>query len=174
MNKIALLYAPKGGSVELSAKKIVDIYDGEVDVFSVDEFDIHEVKNYQNIIMGCSTVGAENWQDASTDNEWDAFFFKLDENKLDLKEKTVAIFGLGNQVLYPDHFVDAMIILKEASEKAGANVIGAVSVEGYDFTNSDSVVDDKFVGLPLDEDTEEEKSNDRIKAWLEAIQGELK
>jgi flavodoxin I len=135
---------------------------------------VSNIKDYDHFIMGCSTVGAENWQDAEADNEWDAFFYELKEKNISLEGKKVAIFGLGNQVLYPDHFVDAMIYLKNKCELLGAKVIGEWPLEGYEFTNSDSVVDGKFVGLPLDEDNEPEKSEERIKAWFDVIAKDIK
>jgi flavodoxin I len=135
---------------------------------------VSNIKDYDHFIMGCSTVGAENWQDAEADNEWDAFFYELKKKNISLEGKKVAIFGLGNQVLYPDHFVDAMIYLKNKCELLGAKVIGEWPLEGYEFTNSDSVVDGKFVGLPLDEDNEPEKSEERIKAWFDVIAKDIK
>lgn len=170
MSKIALLYAPTGGSVEQAANKLYNLYEGvKLNMIEIAGFNVSDLKNYDHFIMGCSTVGAENWQDAEADNEWDALFYQLKEKKISLKGKKVAIFGLGNQILYPDHFVDAMILLKKECENAGAEVIGDWPVEGYEFTNSESIVDGKFVGLPLDEDNEPEKSKERIKAWLKKV-----
>jgi len=175
MSKIALLYATKGGSVEQAAKKIENNFPGvNIDLFEISVLEVSNIKDYDHFIMGCSTVGAENWQDAEADNEWDAFFYELKEKNISLEGKKVAIFGLGNQVLYPDHFVDAMIYLKNKCELLGAKVIGEWPLEGYEFTNSDSVVDGKFVGLPLDEDNEPEKSEERIKAWFDVIAKDIK
>lgn len=170
MSKIALLYAPKGGSVEQAAQKLYKNYKGvNMDMIEISGFNVSHLADYDHFIMGCSTVGAEKWQDAEADNEWDALFYSLKEKNVSLKGKKVAIFGLGNQILYPDHFVDAMIYLKNKSEALGAEVIGEWPNEGFDFTNSDSIVDGKFVGLPLDEDNEAEKSDERINAWLKII-----
>ena len=60
-----------------------------------------------------------------------------------------------------------------AVKTAGANVIGAVSTEGYTFDDSESVVDGKFVGLALDEVNEDDKTDERINAWVEEIQPNL-
>ncbi|MDZ7776237.1 MAG: flavodoxin domain-containing protein [Bacteroidales bacterium] len=152
MSKIALLYAPKGGSVEQAAKKMENNFPGaNINLFEISVLEVSNIQNYDHFIMGCSTVGAENWQDAEADNEWDAFFYELKEKNISLEGKKWLFLDLGNQVLYPDHFVDAMIYLKNKCESLGAKVIGEWPLEGYEFTNSDSVVDGKFVGLPLDE-----------------------
>lgn len=174
MKKIALLYAPKGGSVENAAKKVEKICKQDIDVIEISGFDVRNLENYQNFILGCSTVGAESWKDAEADNEWDAFFHNLEEKNVSLKDNVVAIFGLGNQVLYPDHFVDAMMYLKTEAEKAGANIVGEWPNEGYDFTGSESLIDGKFIGLPLDEDNEPEKSEERIQPWLKKVLKEMK
>ena len=52
-------------------------------------------------------------------------------------------------------------------------MIGAVSTEGYTFDDSESVVDGKFVGLALDEVNEDDKTDERINAWVEEIQPNL-
>ncbi|MCF8338848.1 MAG: flavodoxin [Bacteroidales bacterium] len=174
MSKVALLYAPKGGSVEVAAKRVEKLYDGaQLDVIEISNFDVQNLMAYDHFILGCSTVGAESWEDADSDNEWDRFFHDIEERNISLKGKKVAIFGLGNQILYPEHFVDAMQILKKESEKAGAKVIGYWPTEGYDFTDSEAVVDDKFVGLALDEDNEDELSDQRISEWLKIVKPEL-
>ena len=53
--------------------------------------------------------------------------------------------------------------------KAGANVVGAVSTDGYSFEESEAVRDGKFIGLPLDADNESDKTETRILAWIEQI-----
>ena len=63
-----------------------------------------------------------------------------------------------------------MAEIYNAVKKAGANVIGAVPTEGYTFDDSESVVDGKFVGLALDEVNEDNKTDERIDAWVAEIQ----
>lgn len=61
----------------------------------------------------------------------------------------------------------------DACKAAGANVLPGVSTDGYTFDDSDSVVDGNFVGLALDNVNEEDKTEGRIDAWLEAIKPSL-
>mgnify|MGYP006278151249 CR=1 FL=1 len=174
MSKIALLYAPKGGSVEVAAKRVERLYDStSLDVIEISKIDVRNLADYDHFILGCSTVGAESWEDAEADNEWDRFFNDLENQQISLKGKKVAIFGLGNQVLYPDHFVDAIRTLKEESEKAEAKIIGYWPSKGYDFTDSAAIEGDNFMGLALDEDNEDELSDQRISEWLKNIKPEL-
>ena len=84
----------------------------------------------------------------------------------------VAIFGLGDSSGYADNFCDAMDELKSCFEAQGASVVGAVSTDGYDHTDSKSVAGGKFVGLACDEDNQPDMSEDRVKAWVGQIKGE--
>ena len=59
--------------------------------------------------------------------------------------------------------------LYDAAKEAGANVIGEVSTDGYTFDDSDAIVDGKFVGLALDDINEDDKTDERIDAWLERL-----
>lgn len=63
--------------------------------------------------------------------------------------------------------------LYDAAKEGGANVLEGVSTEGYTFDDSDAVVDGKFVGLALDDVNEDDKTEERIDAWLEAIKPSL-
>ncbi len=78
MKKIALLYWGKGGNVEHAARVIHKLLGTETtDLFDVKSFDVGNIKNYKLIILGGSTVGANNWEDASNDNMWNNFFRKI-------------------------------------------------------------------------------------------------
>ena len=48
-------------------------------------------------------------------------------------------------------------------------MIGHVSTKEYIFDASKSVIDGMFCGLPLDEDNESEKTDDRLESWAKAI-----
>ena len=59
--------------------------------------------------------------------------------------------------------------LYDAAEAAGATMVGSVSTDGYTYDDSDSVVDGKFVGLALDDVNEDDKTDDRIDAWIPTL-----
>ena len=56
---------------------------------------------------------------------------------------------------------------------SGAKFIGAVETDDYTFDDSEAVSDGKFIGLPLDDINEDDKTDTRIEAWLAAITQEL-
>ena len=119
-------------------------------------------------------VGAPTWNTGSDEmrsmTDWDD---KLDSiRELSLKGKPVAVFGLGDSCGYGDYFCDAIEELHDAFESAGGKMIGYVSPEGYDFTDSKSVRDGRFLGLPLDATNEDDLTEDRVKAWTKQLASE--
>ena len=158
--------------MEHAAKVIYGLFDPETtDLFALDAFDPDKIGDYDLVILGGSTVGAENWEDTSNDNLWNNFFRKIQHK--DLSGVTFAAFGLGNQVLYPEHFVDGLGFFHEEMSKTNARVIGEWPTEGYRFTDSEGAHDGKFYGLALDEDNEPEKTEERAKAWVAGLKKEM-
>jgi flavodoxin I len=172
MKKIALIFWPEGGNVDESGDKIAARFsDNEIIKVSV----IHTTKEIlnecNNWIIGGSTVGSHVWEDADDSNKWHAFFKLLDE--VDTIGKIVAFYGLGDQVLYPDHFVDGLGVFQEEFEKRNIKTVGQWPAEGYEFTDSEGVKDGTFYGLALDQDSQEGLTDQRIDQWLEIIKKEF-
>jgi flavodoxin I len=88
---------------------------------------------------------------------------------VNLKSKVVAFFGLGDQILYPNHFVDGLGVFQEEFTKRDAFIIGQWSTEGYHFSDSEGVSGNHFFGLALDQDQQPELTGERIDQWLELI-----
>ncbi len=158
--------------MERAAQKVYAMFDPEItDIFDVASFDVSTIENYDLIILGGSTVGAERWLDTKADNDWNRFFRKLESH--DLNSKNVACFGLGDQVLYPDHFVDGLGVFKEEIEKAKGKLIGQWPVtDDYTFTDSDGMEDGMFFGLALDLDNQDELTDERVKKWTDQLKAE--
>ena len=172
MKKVALLFWGKGGNVERAANKVYAKFDpAQIDMLDVASFDRSTIRDYDLVILGGSTIGAEVWTDVKDDNEWNRFFVDLAD--ISLKDKYVAFFGLGDQVLYPDHYVDALGVFKEEMENLDAKVIGQWPTEGYRFTDSDGYDDDMFFGLALDEDRQEELTEERVTKWTDILKKEV-
>ena len=171
MKKAALIYWPKKGNVESTAAKLAAYFDKDaIDILNISDVDVSKLANYDFLIFGGSTIGADNWEDAHT-SKWYSFFEAL--KSVSLKGKTVAIYGLGDQVLYPEHFVDGMAVLRDELVKAGAKVIGQWPAEGYEHTDSKSLEDGYFIGLALDDDHQSELSNERIGKWIRILKAEF-
>lgn len=165
MKKTVIIYGTNTGTCEdlagrIGAKLGVD------NIINVTDMDDSVIADNDNLILGTSTWGAGEVQDDWYDG------IKVIKNA-DLSGKTVALFGCGDSESYPDTFVGGMAEIYNAVKKAGANVIGAVATDGYTFDESESVVDDKFVGLALDEVNEDGKTDERIDAWVAEIKPNL-
>ena len=169
MRKIGLFYAPAKGSTEKIAKIIANkIGNDKVEMVLVDENStISEFDSFDKLIFGISTVGRESWDAEYTKVGWDFFLPKVEQ--ADFKGKTAAIFGLGNHILYADYFVDAMGFLGKKVIENGGKLVGYVDKDKYEFKHSEAIVDDKFLGLPIDEDTQEELTNERLEDWFSDI-----
>ena len=66
-----------------------------------------------------------------------------------------------------------MAAIYEAVKESGANIVGSVDAGGYNYDDSEAVVDGKFVGLALDEVNESQLTDGRIDEWVSAIKGQL-
>ena len=52
-------------------------------------------------------------------------------------------------------------------------MVGYVSTSDFTFDESKSVVGDKFCGLPLDEDSESDMTDERLENWATQLKGEI-
>jgi flavodoxin I len=171
MNKIALIYWPKKGSTERVANKIYEQFDeASIDIFTIKEINTAEFALYDAFIIGAPTTGADKWEE-SYRSLWQDFFIRLTKTEID--GKPFAIFGLGDQILYPNNFVDGMIFIKEAFEKNGAKHTGSWPTAGYEFEDSQSVSGDLFFGLAIDEDQQNEKTDERVAEWTKGLKKEF-
>jgi len=162
MKKTVIIYGSTTGTCENIAGKIAEKL-GVSDVINVASLDGGVLASADNLILGTSTWGSGDLQD-----DW---FDAIESLKAaNLNGKTVALFGCGDSLSYPDTFCGGMAEIYNAVKAAGAQVIGAVPQDGYNFIDSASVVDGLFVGLALDEDNESDKSAERIDAWVQSIQ----
>lgn len=173
MNKVLLVYWPKDGNVEKVAGKVASrLSDHSVTKKDITEITQQDLNDADNWIIGGSTVGSHVWMDAEDSNKWFRFFKML--NDVDLTKKVVAFFGLGDQILYPHHFVDGLGVFQEEFEKRNAKITGQWPVEGYQFYDSEGMHNDKFFGLAIDQDHQEELTDERIEKWLMQVKIEFK
>ena len=169
MKTIGLFYAMNAAKTSHIAEKIREDLGGVkvTEVVLIERAWQNDFQAYDNMIVGAST-----WFDGELPTYWDELIPELET--LDLKGKKVAVFGLGDQKNYSDNFVDGMGILAQSVEEAGGILIGATETRDYVFNDSRALRDGKFIGLPLDEDYEADKTDVRIEEWLERIVPELK
>jgi len=171
MNKIGIFYGPLNGATHRVAEKVADAFGRDnVDLIHIRECKAEDMDKYDLVVMGVSTIGRDTWEHEHPNNDWDVFRPELE--KLNFKNKKFALFGTGDHVRYPHNFVDAIGFYGEKILNQGAKIIGKVPTEGYTFEDSKAVIDGIFVGLPIDEHYEFEKTEPRISEWVEQVKNE--
>ena len=164
MKSTIVIYGSSTGSCQSIAETIASKLGVEaVDVTSIND---DTIASHDNLILGTSTWGAGEMQD-----DWYDGVKTL--KSAGLAVKTVALFGCGDSESYSDTFCGGMKELYDAAVEAGATVLPGVSTDGYTFDDSEAVEGDKFLGLALDDVNEDDKTEERIDAWIEAIKPAL-
>lgn len=149
------------------AKRILEAIGSEsVDEINAEELTEKQFTTYDNLILGVPT-----WFDGELPNYWDEFVPALED--INLKGKRVAIFGAGDQVGYPENFVDGIGIMAGILEQQGATVVGFTSAKGYTFESSRAQRSNQFCGLALDFENQSSKNKERISSWCEQLKKEF-
>merc|ERR1719428_1619198 len=164
---VGLFFGTQTGKTEDVASSMGEA--AGVEAKDIGEASAADLAGYDGLIVGLPTwnTGADSERSGTA---WDEY---LEEIKtLDLCGKPVAVFGVGDSVGYGDNFCDAIEELHNTFQAAGAKMLGYVSSEGYQHGESKSVADGKFLGLPLDQDNEDDMTEGRVKSWVSQIKGE--
>lgn len=164
MNATVVIFGSTTGTCETIAKNIAEKIGCEA--INVQDITAETIEENKNLILGTSTWGAGELQD-----DWYDGLPVL--QNADLNGKNIALFGCGDCESYSDTFVGGIAELYNGIKDTGANFIGSVSTDGYTFDDSEAVVDGKFIGLPLDDINEDDKTESRIEEWIQQIKPEL-
>ena len=146
--RIKLIYGSDTGNTELVTEDISKLLDN-IEVTTVADL-TSEDWDHDKFILGIPT-----WYDGELQSDWEDYFEEF--KKIDFTNKTVAIFGLGDQLGYEEWFCDGIGILAEVIMENGGKVIGYTEKDdSYDLDETPkSLVDDNtFYGLCLDEDNQ--------------------
>lgn len=171
--KIGLFYGSTTCYTEMAAEKIQACLNQQfgfdcVDLFNIKDVGLNKTQDYSILIFGIST-----WDFGEIQEDWESQW--QDIRDLDLNEKIVALFGLGDQLGYADWFQDALGMLHDETIAQQAAVIGYWPNEGYEFSVSKALTEDKshFVGLSLDDENQYEQTDERIEQWCTQLITEL-
>jgi flavodoxin long chain len=136
---------------------------------------------YQNIgntepanIQACDAIifGISTWDVGQLQADWDVFWPKLDT--LNLAGKKVAIFGMGDQVGYPDTYQDAVGMLADKVVERGGTLVGYSTREGQEFTATKAIAaDGRTKGLLLDILNHDDMTATWVANWVAQIKTEL-
>ena len=173
MGRFGLFYGSEWGNTEAASRMIKAELDA---VWGHEVCDLHDVKSrslapiqsYDWLIFGVSTTDLHDMQ-----HDWRQIVSEA--SKLDLTGKRLAMFGLGDQREFPDHFADGLGALHRYMSTTGAERIGmGWPMAGYRFNKSRAVVEGSFVGLVLDQDTQADFTAARIAAWVQGVAGQVR
>jgi flavodoxin I len=163
MTKIRVFYGSSTGNsffvAQLLCGELSDLIESIKSISRATPSDLAEA---EALLLGVST-----WAQGELQADWKRFFPRLDS--IDLRGKTVALFGLGDAKGYSGEFVTALGTLYRKVKERGAHVVGFWPVDGYSFERSGALEDGMFVGLVIDQENESSKTRNRVKQWAAHI-----
>lgn len=172
MEKIGLFFGSDTGCTEGIVQKVTEILGEEL-------VDVHEMCDVRDTALfydyNYILIGVPTWYDGDLQSDWDDFLEQFET--IDFTGKTVAIFGLGDQIGYEEFFVDGIGILGTVVMNNGGELVGAWPTDEYEFEASQAVFEHEgdlyFMGLALDEDNQEDMTDERLKNWLAQVMEEF-
>ena len=164
--QIGLFYGSTTCYTEMAAEKIQDIIGKDtLSMFNIKDVNLKDAENFDFLIFGIST-----WDFGELQEDWESIWDDIEN--VDLAGKTIALFGMGDQQGYGQWFQDALGMLHDKIAPQGVTFLGYwPNSDEYEFEASKALTEDKshFVGLALDEDSQYEKSEERIATWVEQV-----
>jgi len=171
--QIGLFYGSTTCYTEMAAEKIQAELN---DLFEQPCVTLHNIKDepltlceqYEVLIFGIST-----WDYGELQEDWESRWLDIDH--LNLRGKIIALYGLGDQIGYTDWFQDALGMLHQHLLPQQPQLIGYWPNQGYEFTASKALTENKqyFVGLALDDETQYNETDQRISNWCQQLLTEL-
>jgi flavodoxin I len=168
---LTIFYASTTGKTEDVAQRLATLLGGTADLRDVDSLSSAEDFCGVDAMICCVPTWNTGADSLRSGTAWDTYVEDIPE--ISLAGKPVAILGLGDSSSYSDYFCDAMEELYSAFEAAGARMVGSVPIDGYSFNASKSVVNGRFCGLPIDEDSEPDLTDARLSAWARQLQQDM-
>lgn len=170
---IGLFYGSTTCYTEMAAEKIQaefnQLFDADVvQLFNIKDTPLKQAETFDILIFGIST-----WDFGELQEDWESSWDDI--RNLNLKDKTVALFGLGDQFGYAEWFQDALGMLHDELAVLGCKLVGYWPNQGYEFIASKGLTEDEshFVGLSLDDENQFDHSEARISRWCHQVLDEL-
>lgn len=168
---IGLFYGSTSGNTRQVAQLIQEAFahsgQAQVELLDVANFYLEEMLAFDALILGIPT-----WNIGQLQKDWEQVYAEFDQ--LDLTNKQVALFGLGDQQGYPDTFGDALFFLASKVQERGGQLVGRWSIAGYTFRQSWAVEGDHFLGLLLDEENQADLTPARVARWVTQLVAEFR
>jgi flavodoxin I len=167
MGAIGLFYGTDTGNTERVAKRIKELVEGQTGAGTVDLLEIYKKKKEDMSKYDLLILGMPTWYDGELQGDWEEFISEMQQ--INFAGKKVAFFGLGDQYGYASYFCDALGLFGDIAEKNGAQLAGFWPSAGYEHDYSKAQRGDKFVGLCLDVDNQDELTEERVTKWVSQV-----
>ena len=169
--RIKLVYGSDTGNTEnVIDNYLLSIFEPyfDIETLSVSQISPDDWTSHDFYILSIPT-----WYDGELQSDWEDYFEEF--QTIDFTGKTVALFGLGDQIGYDEWFCDGIGILAEVVEKNGGKVIGHTEKDdSFDFETSKALKNENtFWGLCLDEDNQDELTEERLENWFNKLKKEI-
>lgn len=171
MAKIGIFYGSTTGNTEMIAQEIQKILGEDlVDLYDVESVNKNKLNDYEFLIFGIPT-----WDIGELQEDWEDWIDNLKHPDINLKGKKTSIFGVGDQEGYPDTFGDAIKAIHDILvDKDAIVVCDKWPMDNYNFENSLVVKDGYLLGLMIDEDSQSELTDGRIKLYTKELKKHFK
>lgn len=161
----ATLFGTTARIADLVAEELSALLGEDVPVRDLADCDAGDLQGRELVVVGTST-----WNFGELPPDLEARLPELEA--LDLRGTALALFGVGDQLGYPDTFLDAVGVLADRLERTGARPVGRWPASGYAFAASLALRGDELLGLAVDEDNEPELTAPRVVAWVDRVVAE--
>lgn len=168
---LTIFYATFTGKTEDIVQRLATHLGSPAELQDVDSLRSEQEISAPEAIICCVPTWNTAADSFRSGTAWDSYVDAIPP--LNLSGKSVAIPGPGDSSSYGDFFSDAMEELYSAFRKAGARLVGSVPVDGYTFNASKSVINGRFCGLPIDEDSEPDLTEERLRSWADQLKREM-
>ena len=169
--RIKLVYGSDTGNTE----NVIDNYLLSIfePYFDIETLSVSQISPDDWISHDFYILSIPTWYDGELQSDWEDYFEEF--KTIDFTGKTVAIFGLGDQIGYDEWFCDGVGILAEVVEKNGGKVIGHTKKDdSFDFETSKALKSENiFWGLCLDEDNQDELTEERLENFFNKLKKEI-
>lgn len=170
MEQIGLFYGSDTGCTEEITKELMAIWgEDQIVAAEISEATAKDFERFNLLILGLST-----WYDGDLQSDWEDFYEEF--KQIDFSNKTVALFGLGDQVGYGEYFIDGVGILAKVVLENGGEIVGHWPTDDYEFTESKAQIQENeayFYGLAIDHDNQSEQNEERLTKWIEQVKSEI-
>ena len=159
-----IIYGSNNGNTEYVSEKVAEKLGAKL--FHINNLDSNTISELDFIIFATSTWGIGDLCD-----DWEMGVSKVEG--INLTNKYVSFIGLGDQMIYGSTFCDGLRLIYDRLDVKSMNHVGKWSVDGYDFEESQSIIDGQFLGLVVDEDNESDLTDERVDLWVKQVKSEV-